>query len=320
MNKSKQLFKIAGFFLMLAMIISCGKKTPDKITVKKTNLFPEGIAYDALGKRFIISSLREGVLSQVTDDGTIKPFITNDKFISAIGLRINPAGNKLYACNSNPGVSIHKDKKPVAGVAELGIFSLPDGKELAFLDLGELDKEAKHFCNDIAFAKDGNAYITDSFGGILYKVDTANKKSIILKDEKLLTQGFGLNGLVYHSDGYLILAHSDSGVLFKVPLHEPAKYHAIKISEKLVGADGLAWLANGNLSVISNGATNTIFELQSKDWESANIISKVATGPVFATTGARRGTEYFFLQAKLDKLFSGQLPVETFEIIKYKSK
>jgi hypothetical protein len=38
----------------------------------------------------------------------------------------------------------------------------------------------------------------------------------------------------------------------------------------------------------AHGSLNTIFELKSKDWQKVEITHKESTGPVFATTGARR--------------------------------
>ncbi|MCB1158553.1 MAG: hypothetical protein KDK45_13705, partial [Leptospiraceae bacterium] len=175
------------------------------------------------------------------------------------------------------------------------------------------------FCNDMVIDDKGNIYVSNSFAPVIYKVNLEYKPEILLRNEKFSGEGFNLNGLVYHNNGYIIIAKYNEGSLFKIPVDKPDTFTEVKLPQKLIGADGLLWMEEGKLLVIANSGTNKVFLLSSTDdWTSAKIEKEMATADVFPTTATRAGKEYFYLSAKLDKLFSGKLPVAEFEINKIK--
>jgi DNA-binding beta-propeller fold protein YncE len=282
----------------------CSARVPDVISFKAPAVYPEGIDYDAKGKRFIVSSMHEGTVGQVTDDGTYKPFISDSRLVSSVGLRVDAARNRLLVCNSDPGASIHTKKENQGKFAGLAIYNLSTGELIKYIDLAALSKGGGHFCNDIAVDGDGNIYATDSFSPIIYKIDTKDNASILLEDKRFVGKGFNLNGLVY-KDGYLVVAKDNDGSLFKVPVDKPKSFTEVKIDQKLVGADGLLWGPDGSLVVIANANTNKIFKLTSTDsWDSAKVANSVETGDVFATTGVLRDGKVYAMEARLNVLFN----------------
>ena len=317
----KILLLVAAAIFAVSLGGCSGKQqAPDVISVKVPALYPEGVDYDAKGKRFFISSLREGAVGQVTDDGSYKPVMTDSKMVSAIGLRVDAARNRLLVCNSDPGVSVHTSKATQAKLAGLAIYDLSSGKLTKYIDLAALSKGGGHFCNDIAVDDAGNIYATDSFSPIIYKIDTNDNPSILLEDKRFTGEGFNLNGIVY-KDGYLIVAKDNDGYLFKVPVDKPKDYKEVKIDQKLVGADGLLWGPDGSLIVIANADTNKIFKLTSTDsWESAKVVNSIDTGDVFATTGVMRDGKVYVMEARLNVLFNPKTTkqVDEFNIRAYK--
>jgi len=300
----KIILLIALVFVSTSLAGCGGKQAPDVVSIKAPALYPEGMDYDAKGKRFIVSSMHEGTVGQVTDDGTYKPFITDSHLVSSVGLRVDAARNRLLVCNSDPGASVHTKKENQGKLAGLGIYNLSTGKLMKYIDLAALSKDGGHFCNDIAIDAAGNIYATDSFSPIIYKIDTKDNASILLEDKRFTGDGFNLNGLVY-KDGYLVVAKYNEGLLFKVPVDKPKSYTEVKIDQKLVGADGLLWGADGSLIVIANLDTNKIFKLTSTDnWDSAKVVNSVDTGDVFATTGAIRDGKVYAMEARLGVLFN----------------
>lgn len=290
---------------------------PDVVSFKKMALYPEGVDYDAKNKRFLVTSMREGVIGEVKDDGTYKVFIKNEHFVSAVGIRIDQARDRLLVCNSDPGASVHTNKKTKGKLAGLGIFQLSTGQLIKYLDLGK-QTEGSHFCNDIAIDNTGIAYVTNSFSPIIYKIDPEYNASILLNNKRFTGKGFNLNGIV-HRDDFLIVAKMNEGLLFKVPVNDPEKFTQVKLKNPLVGADGLLWASDGSLIVIANGTTNKVFKLTSTDnWNTADVVKSVDTGPVFATTGVEREGNIYVLYAMLHVLFNPETKthIEQFKIQK----
>lgn len=323
MHKTVHFIFLISFGFLMMSGTACSEKRapagPDTISFTKPALYPEGVEYDAKGGHFLVSSLHEGKVGAVTLDGKYSVLVNDPELVSAVGIRVDQAHNRLLVCNSDPGASVRTKKETQGKLAGLGIYELSTGRRLAYIDLGSMAKGG-HFCNDIALDKAGNAYISDSFSPILYKVDTNNHASILLMDKRFVGDGFNLNGLVVKDD-YLIVAKYNEGLLFKVPLNAPDKFSQVKIDQPMPGADGLLWAADGSLIVIANATTNKVFKLSSRDnWKSARVIKTDETGPVFATTGVLRNGEVYVLNAMLHVLFNPETKthIETFQIQKHK--
>jgi sugar lactone lactonase YvrE len=288
---------------------------PDVISFTKKALYPEGVDYDTNGKRFLVTSLHEGTVGTVSPDGNYQVLFQDSKMVSAIGIRIDSARDRVLVCNSDPGASIHTMKDTQGKLAGVAAFQLSTGKLIKYIDLASLSKGGGHFCNDIAIDSTGTAYVTDSFSPIIYKIDPDYNASIFLQNDSFTGKGFNLNGIVVKDD-YLVVAKSSDGELFKVPLNDPEKFSKINIAEKLPGADGLLWGNDGSLIVIAH---EKVFKLGSTDnWTSATIANSVDTGQVYATTGVKINGDIYVLYAMLHVLFNPESKeqVEKFEIHK----
>ncbi len=289
---------------------------PEVVSFTKAALYPEGVEYDAKRNSFLVTSLREGIIGEVKDDGTYKELIKDPNFVSAIGIRIDAERDRLLVCNSDPGVSVHTKKENQGKLAGLGIFQLSTGKPIKYIDLAKVGGAGGHFCNDIALDSAGNAYVTDSFSTIIYKVDVSNNATVLLNNKRFAGEGFNLNGIVV-KDGYLLVTKYNEGLLFKVPLDKPEQFTQVQIKGTFPGADGLLWAPDGALVVIANLKTNKTFRLTSTDnWTSAEVAGSVDTGDVFATTGVVRDGKIYALYAMLHVLFNPETKthIEKFEI------
>jgi len=311
--------------LLAAMLFGCDKgkvptaqkvAAPEVVGFTKAALYPEGVDYDAKRNRFLVTSMHDGIVGEVTDDGIYKVFIQDPNLVSAVGIRADAVRDRLLVCNSDPGVSVHTKKENQGKLAGLGIFRLSTGKLITYIDLGKLGGDGGHFCNDIALDNAGNAYVTDSFAPIIYKVDAGNNATVLLNNQRFTGEAFNLNGIVV-KDGYLLVVKMNEGLLFKVPLDRPEQFTQVKITETFPGGDGLLWAPDGALVVIANGNTNKVFKLASSDnWASANVVDSVDTGNVFATTGVVRDGKIYALYAMLHVMFNPETKthIEKFEI------
>lgn len=300
--------------LLTSIAVSCAE-APHEIRVQNENLFPEGITTD--GNDFYITSLYNGTITKTGTDGSQTTFAEADELISTIGVKADLKRQRLLVCNSDPGAGTKTSAETQKKTAGLGVFSLETGEKIDYIDLAALHPQDSQFCNDMTVAKDGTIYITNSFSPVIYKVDPDYEPEILLRSGRFTGEGFNLNGIVLLGDDQLLVAKYNEGVLFRIPLDDPESFTEVELSQKMPGADGLLWGTDGSLIVIANADTNQVFKVRSEDeWKTATVESVKDTGDVFATTGTIYENQEYYLEAKLNKLFSGKLPVKEFRIVR----
>ncbi|MGI4865475.1 MAG: SMP-30/gluconolactonase/LRE family protein [Janthinobacterium lividum] len=288
---------------IVGVLASCSKDeattvaTPAKITVPQRALSPEGIQYDEINQRFLVSSRTQGRIGTVRDDSTYTQLADDPRLVSTIGLNLDATRQRLLAAVSDAGANTTRSTAAtLRKLAALAIFNPSSGALLSYVDLGTLRPTLPHFANDIAIDSQGNAYITDSLSPIIYKVDAQGVATVFLENAQFSGgTAFGLNGIVYHPDGYLLVAKSTDGTLFKVPLANPASFTTVTTTQSLVGADGMLLLDPNTLLVVA-GSQNTVFRMASTNgWGAASATGSFATGAVSATTITRRNTSEAFV-------------------------
>ena len=277
------------------------------IQINKAALYPEGIEYNPSTGNFLLSSVREGTIYEVTESGVYTPFIEDERLVSTTGIHIDVERNRILVPNTDHGLSMHSDPERKLKMAELGIYDLTTGEPLAYADLAALQPESGHFANDVAVDNEGNAYVTDSVSPILYKVDPMGNASIFLENERFTGEGFNFNGIIYHPDGYLMVAKKNEGVLFKVPVEDPENFSEVEIDQQFPGADGLVLVDNNTLLIVANKlsdvSTNAVFVLNGEQaWENATVAGSYETGDVYPTTGVMRGDDAYVVFGQLSGL------------------
>ncbi|MBI1277523.1 MAG: hypothetical protein GC179_05295 [Anaerolineaceae bacterium] len=203
-------------------------------------------------------------------------------------------------------------------------FDLTSRAKLLEVDLTNVAPQGPRFGNAIAVDKDGIIYVTDSLAGAIYRIDK-NDQAQYLSDPKFGAQqpqpsgqmgqlpgqgnpnspaGFGamgaggLTGIVYNQDGYLVVAESGSGSLYKIALDNPSNIQTISLAQPLKGVTGLALQPDGKLIVtVSN--EGKLYALTSGDnWQSATIVNTVDAVVNISST-AIYGSTIYVLQSDL---------------------
>lgn len=261
---------------------------PDEVIVSQEGLFPEGVEYDSLNARFLVSSTSEGTVYAVADDGTLTPFIEDDRIPGSFGLEVDEANNRLLVVASDQ-----------ESLAFLGIYDLTSGASIAWVDFAPLlPNDPEHFVNDVAVDAQGNAYVTDSFAGVIYRVDPAGAASVFLEDESFSNQ-FALNGIVYHEAANALIAVRKPGLIV-IPLDNPTAFTEVVIATPLPGADGLVLLNETTLVAVNNNPPS-VYRFESNDqFATAAITGEFLPGNVFPTTVAEREGEAYVLYAFLN--------------------
>ncbi|WP_395077203.1 hypothetical protein [Flavobacterium sp.] len=293
----KNLFKIL-FVLTFALSANA-----QNIAFNSNELYPEGIAYSKKQDVYFVSSLHYGKIGKVTSKGVYTEFITDTALVSTIGIHANEKANLLYVCVSDPGVAVNTSATTQMKLAKLIAYDLTTGKRKFIADLGVLNPNGGNFANDVDFDLKGNCYVTNSASPIIYKISPKGVPSIFATSENWKKDGFNLNGIVVHPNGYLIVAQSNTGELYKVSIKNPKEIKKIN-SDLILGADGIFLNEKNELMVISN-STKQVFQLNStNDFATVKVVKTAPTEMTFPTTGIVVNKKYYVLNAKLDEIFN----------------
>ena len=266
--------------------------------------YPESVTYSAKQDVFLLGSVTQGLVAKVDEAGAYTSFIADDRLVSTVGLLVDDKSNTLWVTNSDPGAGARTQAATQGKLAAIATYDATTGAPKAYYDLGGLS-EGAHFANDIALDDAGNVYVTDSFAPVIYKIDTEGKASIFAQSPLFVAgEGFNLNGIAWHQDGYLLVGKYNSGDLYRISTNDPSDIQPVKLAEALVGADGFHLVDGEHLLVAQNLAANRTVELTSTDgWQSATITKDVASELSMPTAAVTVGDDIYVLNSRLDTLF-----------------
>ncbi len=317
--KSKLGLKAAVITIVSVFAVSCTKKATVNPSILKasyvvedTGLYPEGIDFDTKNERFLFGSMYKGTVYAMNSDGQVSTFAKSDKLVLVTGVFTDESRNRLIVSNADLGISEKSAAggKSAGSVSSVSIFDLTTGALMKEIDLKSFTPNAGSCANDVAVDSDGNIYITDSFSPNIYKID-GNYNATIFATNVLFQPApntFGLNGIVFHPDGYLLVAKTDNSKLFKISLKNSAEISEVT-GMSFNYPDGLELTKNNNLVLVENGLglgkTHTFSSNNS--WSSATKVSETLIGKdEFPTTAtlATNGSVYV-ISSKLGKLLGG---------------
>ena len=309
------------FFMLLCMVLSAGcdseKKTSGTPAVLKgtytltdTGLYPEGIDYDLNNGRFLLSSLYKGVVYSVNPKGEMAVFASSSKLVLPTGVFTDETRNRLIVANADLGVSQKSTASSAGTIASVSVFDLSSGALIKEIDLKNFTPNKGSCPNDIAVDNEGNIYITDSFAPNIYKIDL-NYNASIFASSMLFTPAadkFGLNGIVFHPDGYLLAVKTDDAKLYKISLPVPSSVTEVK-GMSFSSPDGIELDKNNNLVLVENGlGQGTVYTFSSSDkWKTAVKIKQTnIEKQEFPTTAAMASDgNIYVVNSKLGELLSG---------------
>jgi sugar lactone lactonase YvrE len=258
------------------------------ITAERGGFIPEGVEYDQANGRFLTGSLAEGTIFEIERDGSVVPFVRDADLKSSIGIEADEPRDRLLVANSDSAVFGGGG----TGQAKLGVYNLTTGERLAMVDLAAVigtPSAPSFFANDVTVDSDGNAYLTDTFQGVIYRVGADYQASVLHRFTNL-PEGSQLNGIVHHDGGYLLVVAGQN--IYKVPVANPTGTTQVNVAEPVGGQDGIVWAADGRLVATSNSGTEPrlVAFRSNDDWASAQRAG-VAVLVGQATTAAAVGDE-----------------------------
>ncbi|MDP1737665.1 MAG: hypothetical protein Q8L23_09515 [Caulobacter sp.] len=236
----------------LSAAVLAGEALADPaITLPDHGFAPEGIAVDGDGALYT-GSLTQGRIVKITPaSGEVTDFVAPgaNGLVSVVGLHV--AGDLLYACSSDPGVSALKG----AAAPALVVFDRRSGAAAGRFEL----PEGGAFCNDIAELPDGTILATDSFAPRIYALRPGSERlDIWLEDTRFVGEGFNLNGIA-HDAGAVYVVRYNTGTLHRIEVAADGAAGAVSeivLPAPLRGPDGLTALGDGRFLVVEGGGLN----------------------------------------------------------------
>lgn len=271
---------------------------------------PEGIA-GGVGLDVYVGSLATGAVvhAQVLT-GEVMPLVAPREGRAAVGLKYDPARNRLFVAGG--------------GTGQAYVYDAGSGEDLMVYQLGPTSGS---LINDVVLTPRG-AYFTDSFRPVIYFVpvagagglpDASQVREIPLGGDYAHVAGaFNGNGIEALRGGRdLLLVNSANGVLYKLDAGS-GEARAVDLGgATLESGDGL-WLLGRTLYVVQNGLNQiTVVEL-SGDYSRghvANVISSPALRTPTTVTGF--GPYLYTVNARFSEIPPGAAsPDDEFEIVR----
>ena len=313
--KLKPLILAACFWL--AGCIAIGPT--QRIEFEAPDSYPEGIAYDSVAGNWFVSSARTGAVGRLTSNGTYSVLHSDTSLRSTYGMKMHPDGKRLFICVSDANYSKYSTPDTRYKLMRLISIDVATGKKLTDIDLAGLHA-GPHFANDLVFDDKGNLYITDSYADVIYRVTEDGKVSVFAEHPLFETGGIGINGIVYHPGGFLLVDNTGTGALYKVDIANPKNVQKVKLPQFFIGADGLLLNDANTLTIVVNGGNDKIYQLKSDDnWQSARLAATtlIADRFTYPSTATRAGNDIWVMNAKFHDLNdSNAIPSKIFAIQK----
>ncbi|MBB4906507.1 SMP-30/gluconolactonase/LRE family protein [Actinophytocola algeriensis] len=285
---------VAGLVGTAVPAAATGRGLPPVMAPAARNLFPEGVAWDPTRQSLLVGSLTTpALISAVGRDGVARTVVSDPELPGFVGLEVDARGHRIVAAIGSPFAP---------GPSFLAVYDLRTGEREQLVDLSG----DGHAANDVALDPAGNAYVSDTGAGAVYKVDLAGHVTTLVSDPRL-TPSPGANGIVWHPRGHLVVANYTTGKLYRL---SGGGLTELRLARPLVGADGMVLRRDGTLVVVTNrlsglpGAEVAVHELVL----AGNAAVRLRTTPwpdPAPTTAAETPYGIYVVDGRLDAFIAG---------------
>jgi hypothetical protein len=277
----------AGLCLGAASAYAAG---PSPIVIDDQNVFPESLTATAAGDLIIGSSSKGAIYRAKTGAATAAVWI--DPKVSGmsalLGVYADEPSHTLYACSAALGAPPDK----ADSLSALRTFDLSTGAAKAAYPM---PGGAKALCNDIATAKDGTAYVSETLGGQVLRLKRGSSAlEVWIKDPRLA----GVDGIAIGGDGAVYVNTVTTGHMFRIPVAADGSAGMITQlmpTAPLAGPDGLRSLGGMRFLQAENRAGN--IEVVTVSGDQATI-TPIKTGEAGLTSAAVVKGEVWAINAK----------------------
>jgi hypothetical protein len=225
----------------LAGIAGVALAQPTQIVIDDTRVFPESLTSTADGT-IIIGSMDHGTVYRAAS-GAAKavPWIAAgpNGLGRVLGVLANEAENTLWVCTN--------DLDPKGNAAELKAFDLKTAAPK-----GGYPFEGGGFCNDIAVARNGTVYATDTRRGRILALKPGAAALTVWAED---TRWAGIDGIAILADGAVLFNNVRQNQLVRVDMKPDGTAGGtilLELSQPLDGPDGMRTLPDGRIILAEN--------------------------------------------------------------------
>jgi len=220
-------------------------------TLPDSAFFPEGMDADPVGREWFVGSIRYGRLVRVNDAGQVRPFADGVSLDAVFGVRVDAERRRLWVTTrATPLQEDFRTGSPAR--SSILLFSLDDEALLSSVSLP--DDGSPHTLGDLAVARGGTAYITDSEQPVVYRATYTPETGIRVEpfvEHRLFRS---LQGAAFSDDGNtLFLSDYAHGIMAVDLATRSVREVPPPPGASTLGIDGLAsW--HGSLIGVQNGS------------------------------------------------------------------
>ncbi len=275
---------IAAVGLGLASAAAAAPAT--QILIDDTKVFPESLTSTAAGDLIIGSSGKGAIYRARPGADRAVPWIDpkTSGMVAVLGVFADERSHTLYACSAAFGAPPEK----AADLSALRTFDLATGAAKAAYPMPD---GGKSLCNDIAVARDGSAYVSETLGGRVLRLSKgAAALEVWAKDARLA----GVDGIAIGGDGSVYVNSVSAGKMFRIAMASGGAAGAITEltpSVKLDRPDGLRSIGGARFLQAEGGAGRISEVVISGD--QATVIPLKTDDPGVTAVTVARGRVWF---------------------------
>jgi len=237
------------------VLVACGLQAADRpeITFSDARIFPESLTSTKNGDLFFGSLGLDAVYRATSKSAQATPWISakSNGLTTVLGVFADEKAGVLWVCSSASG---GRRGAPYVGETALKAFKLSDASLK-----GSYPFPGNGLCNDIAVAKDGTVYATDTnMGRVLRLKKGASALDVWAEDAMVLATA---DGIALLADGQVYVNSVGQGTLMRIPVKADGSAGPIvklETSRPMMGPDGMRSVGNKTLLVVEGGRLDEV--------------------------------------------------------------
>jgi len=245
----ESLIELQGFkdLIQLKTDLNIPVMTSAKVlSLSEKDLHTEGVLYLKKSKKWLATSIRKHKIIEFDSAGKCSDWLKSDDILAVFSMKADSKEKYLWVATSAMP-EMQGFTKESDGKAEILKVEISSRKIIQRFKI-----EGKHVFGDLAIAKNGDVYITDSANAMVYRIKD-NKMQTWLHLEK---EAFNLQGITFNNDfSQLYIADYLKGIL-SIQISKPQNRNWLQFPESTTtkGIDGLVFYKN-SLIAVHNGVT-----------------------------------------------------------------